>query len=549
MSRPLGRRLARAWAELTGAPRAAPNRVRAIFTGVMGGRLNADWSPSILPGDEEVRISALELRKRGRDLVKNNAYVARHVELRRDNLVGARGPKLQAMVRDASGDLDVDRNDAIEAAWERYFRGAVTIDGRMNGAEFLKLQVESRISDGESFIRKWRGFARNPFGLGLEQIDADQVDEKFHQFLAPGRPEIRSGIEYGAFGEPTGYHVWEGPYVNAHVYRERKRIDARDIIHYFRQKRAGVGRGYTPLAPVMQALRHFDGFEDAAVMHARAAACQMAAIVKKGGDDEFGDGSGTGEPPMDESGGVPASAPPIAPRTMEAIPAVLQELEVGETLQSFTPNHPNANHADFGRTIGRKLASGLSESYIALMSDPEAANFSAARFDQLIARSIWESEQEELFWQVLDDWYREWLNSALLTDQLKLGTIEADQVIAHEWRGRRWGQVQPVEEREAQILGISAGLASRTQFITEGGREPWDVFTELEEERQAAEEKGIDITARPTVASSKPDDKKPDDEEKKPNAKPNGNGKTNGKASERGGRMAALLSRGHQGRR
>lgn len=500
-------RVGRAWDAFRAAPRPrGTTSRRAIFTGAAGGRLNADWSPSILPGDEEVRLSARELRKRGRDLIKNNAYIARHVELRRNNLIGPFGPRLQAMLRDAKGNLDENRNDAIEEAWQRYVRGPVTIDGQLNLVEYMKLMVETRISDGESFTRKWRGFKANPFGIGLEQIDVDQVDETYNQFLAPGRPEIRSGVELGSFGQPLAYHVWEGPYASAQVYRRRIRLDARDVIHVFRRKRAGQTRGYTPLAPVMQTVRHFDGYEDAAVMHARAGACQMAAIVKKKGGDPFGDGEGASPPPLDDTGAVPASTPRAESRTMEAMPAVLQELEEGEELQSFNPSQPHANHEPFSKAMGRKMASGLNESYVALMSDPGEANFSAARIDQLFAREVYESEQEEFFFLFLDNLYADWLQSALLTGQLNLGSIDASMSLAHEWRGRRWQHVQPEEERKAQLLGIGGGLASRTEYITAGGREPKEVWKELAQEEAEAERLGIDISAKPEPAESKSDE-------------------------------------------
>ena len=62
--------------------------------------------------------------------------------------------------------------------------------------------------DGEAFVRLWRGFEGNPYGLALQAIDADLIDETFNRPRRGSENEIRMGVEIDAIGRPVGYWIW-----------------------------------------------------------------------------------------------------------------------------------------------------------------------------------------------------------------------------------------------------------------------------------------------------------------------------------------------------
>ena len=62
------------------------------------------------------------------------------------------------------------------------------------------------------------------------------------------------------------------------------------------------------------------------------------------------------------------------------------------------------------------------------------------------------------------------------------------------FRGRRWAWIDPNSEMKATELALAMKLMSRTQAIEDLGRDPEDVWSEVEREEQMMESMGIDST-------------------------------------------------------
>src|SRR5437763_365242 len=110
-------RLRRAWSALAGrdpipmhlstsaAPALAGRRRRLehlslnYFRGAERSRLTGDWNVTLGSPDQELYLSNRELRARARDLSRNNSYVGRYLELRRNNIIGPTGFKHIPQVR------------------------------------------------------------------------------------------------------------------------------------------------------------------------------------------------------------------------------------------------------------------------------------------------------------------------------------------------------------------------------------------------------------------------------------------------------------------
>src|SRR6185503_15012537 len=124
----------------------------------------------------------------------------------------------------------------------------------------------------------------------------------------------------------------------------------------YRVRRANQSRGISELAPVEVVLQMVDGFEEAAVMHARAAACQMFALVKKSSNNPFDvGGAPSGEAGSESTGGSSTDVKP-GDQLLEATPAGAMRLPEGWEIQSFEPNHPNADHPEVIRSFIRKIS-------------------------------------------------------------------------------------------------------------------------------------------------------------------------------------------------
>ena len=81
-----------------------------------------------------------------------------------------------------------------------------------------------------------------------------------------------------------------------------------------------------------------------------------------------------------------------------------------------------------------------------------------------------------------------------------LDSRDPSRFLEGKWEARGWQWVDPLKDVQASILGIGAGLTSRTACIAEGGGDAEDVFEELAEENKMAEEFDLDFT----LATAKP---------------------------------------------
>jgi len=474
-------RLGAAWGLVTGKR----NIAEAVFgpasnayKGAGMNRLLSDWIVSFLHIDDEIRGSARLLRLRARDLGRNNAYVKQFLVTTAVNVLGPHGIRLQAQVENNNGSLARDVNDRIEAAWDKWSLRP-TRDGKLSRVRFEHLLLKAVARDGEVFVRMHRSFAGNEFRFALEAIDADMIDLNYT--LAPGRgPEVRLGVEVNADGAPTAYYMWDRPERAAGVApRTRIRIPADEIIHLYDPDRANQTRGVTWLTSIMFPLRQLQGYTEAELVAARIAAAKMGFFSRKTGEG--------GPTPDGEDVDTSSLQMEVNPGTFEILPD-------GYGLETWSPDHPNAAFPAFLKANLREIATGMSMSYNALANDLEGVNYSSLRSGMLVEREFWRSVQT--FWidAFLTPVYAEWLNMALLSGALKLGTRDFRKFLAVKWVPRGWAWVDPLKDVQASVAAIQAGLTSRTQVLAEQGMDFETVLAELEAEDKLADQYDVDIS-------------------------------------------------------
>lgn len=474
--RPFMKRLGRAWEELLGSGGGS-----SIYKGAESSRLTADWNPTLLAPDEETRWTAMRMRARGRDLARNNAYVRQYLNLLAVNVIGARGMTHEAMVRNNDGRLNQLFNERLEDGWDEYSQ-RVTLDGRLSRVALEQQSIQGVARDGEVLIRIWRGgpddFPGNRFGLALEAIDPDLLDERYIRAASSGNNEIRMGVEVDSRGRPVAYHVWDKPWgiAGSSAARKRLRIPADDIIHLYTQERPNQTRGITWFSPIMLPVRMLGGYTEAELVAARISASKMGWFMPKEGEGGFS--------PDDNTKSI----------DLEANPGGLDFGPAGHTFEAWDPTHPNTAFGDFVKSALREVATGLGIDYNTLANDLENVNYSSMRSGLLISRDVWRMKQQ--WW--IDTFerrvYIEWLNMALLNGALKLDARDARKFSAVRFTPRGWPWVDPLKDVQAGLLAISAGLASRTQLMGEQGVDLEDTLEDLADENDLAEQFGIDIS-------------------------------------------------------
>jgi len=469
------------------------------YKGAEVSRLNQDWIIAPISTNAAIRQSGRMLRTRARDLARNNSYIKQFLALLAMNVIGPKGMRLQAQVRNNDKSLATSLNNKIEAAWlEWSLRPTVTMQGSLK--KFARMIIKCVAKDGEAFIRMVLGYAGNRFMFGLQQIDPTQIDYDLNRKASPGHNEIRLGVEVDGWGAAVAYHIATQDINDSTMHKRVERIPADKIIHLYDPEDANQTRGVSWLNCVMLPIKMLEGYAEAELVASRTAAAKMGWLEPKG-EDAY-------EPPEEGDDKQPIE--------FEASPGTVEMLPAGLEFKEWSSDHPTTAFSEFMKGQLRTVASGLHTSYNALASDLENVNFSSLRSGLLIERDVWKTIQD---WMA-DDFYTviywRWLEAALLSGALVLDSRDFRKFLAVKWLPRGWAWVDPLKDTQANILGVGNGLATRTELLAERGTDLETVLNTLAEEQKLAKDLDVNISAgaaKPAAASASPDKETGKDDE------------------------------------
>ncbi len=495
-----------------------PPQQRSVpFMGAQISRLTASlpgYSNSI---NADLDGSLVILRARARNLCANHEYGRRFLSMVATNVVGAYGPTLQVRATNVSrgngaGTLDKPANAAIEMHWRKWGK-VCDISRRMSLPQLLRVAIKSVARDGEVLIRKVR--QRNlPYGLALQLHEADRLDESINRALENGNI-IRQGVEIDSNMRVVAYYVrvnHPGDIYN-NPKNKTERVPAADMFHLFLPERAEQVRGYSWMHAVLQRAQMLQGYEEAALVAARVGAAKMGVFTTSAD----GDGNPlTDVATEDASGGLQMSA--------EAGEFIDLRGHPGTELQSWNPEYPRGEFANFVQQCLRGIAAGLDVDYATLANDLTSVNYSSIRAGTIETREMWILLQEWLADGFLLPLYREWLAAAL-----PLGAITFDSgsrlpaerldkfADAGIFIGRRWPWVDPLKDAQASKELIATGLASRTEIAASQGRDFVDIVDELAAEAALLKAAGLSVTGEappPPAPPAEPDDDEAEQEDR-----------------------------------
>ena len=459
------------------------------YSAASRGRLFADFTGSNRSADSEIRWALNELRNRSRDLERNNEYFRRYLQLLRTNVVGENGFRLQVRARDASRNIDVLGNQIIEDAWAEFGRlGGCTVDGRMSLIDVQNHIIAATARDGEVFLRIVKGkFLRH--GIALQIIEPDLVDEQMNERYRNGN-DVRMGVELDQYRRPIAYHVLlnhpgDYDYTTLASGTKRVRIPASEIMHVFRQERAGQTRGVPWSTAAISALKMLHGYREAELVAARTAASKMGFFTSPAGDgfmaDAYEGEGGTGAP------------------IYNAEPGTFHQLPAGVDFKPFDPAHPTSAYADFEKSVLRGIAGGLGVSYTSLANDLEGTSYSSIRQGALEERDFYRTLQKFMVEHFLDPLYRVWLDHIIQFGYTSITGVGKYEKFSREFlfrpRGFQW--VDPLKEINAAVVGLQNGILSHSDIAATYGRDAEDTFAAIEQDKKLAEQYGLKMAYEP----------------------------------------------------
>jgi len=459
-------------------------RRRRSYAGARGGRLFSDFIASSNSADTEMRFNLEVLRNRSREMVRDNEFAKRYMNLLKTNVVGEQGFQLQLKARNSDGTLDAAGNTIIENAFKQWGRlGNPTADGRMSWLDCQKFVMESMARDGEVFVKKLRGNKYHN-GFGVQFLEADLIDEKKNETLPNGN-EIRMGIEMDKAHRPVAYHVLTVHPGDRYYYSSQSqkhvRVPADEMMHIYMPIRTHQARGEPFMASAMSAMKHLQAYREAEVIAARIAASKMGILTSPGGEEYVGDDVHDDYMPV-----------------IDVEPGSFHQLPAGYGMEMFDPKHPTTGFGEFESAMLRGVASGLNVSYAALSSDLSSVNYSSIRQGALDERDGYRSLQMFMIQHFVEPVFREWLSSAMDFGAIPIPTTKFEKFIDNtHFRGRGWNWVDPLKEMNAAVVGLNNGILSMQDVAAHYGRDAEETFNQISRDKELAQQFGLKMAFEP----------------------------------------------------
>lgn len=486
----------------TGAPRHKSVGIRFLDTGKTG-RLESTWTTTPSTADAIIYRDGKITIARARDAAETNDHARRFLAMVRENVAGPTGFSYKAIPTDinAAGDEipDVLAGDAIDRAWKTFCeKDNFDTAGILSRAEFERLWAMSLAKDGEAFAMFVYGPDAGPYGFAIQMLDP--IFFRFdHNEDLPNGNKIRSGIERSKGGRAIAYHFFEYETLfggaTARAAGQARRIPAEFIVHDFLPEMVGQRRGLSWMRTALARMRHLKGYEDSAVVNARAGAAKMGFFKDPEADPEDNE-----DLPMD------------------AEPGVFENIGNREFIQ-YKPDYPVGEFDMFVKSCLRSISSGLLVSYNTLANDLSGVNFSSIRQGVLDERDVWKGLQAGRISGPCLRIYKAWIEYALLAGKitlpsgLKLPASKVEKFSRVTISGRRWTWVDPLKEIAAYERAVALGIKSRRDIIRENSdADAFRVWDELGEEKKEMEKRGIYTPPAGSAA---------------PSGSPNGNGTAN----------------------
>ena len=513
------------------------------YEGAITDSYNVGFRSTYGSSDAEIMSSLYQVRGRARTIAKDTPHgknIVRNVE---NNVVGHRGFRLKMRLgkKAKSGNKDkftpeTDLNEEIERLYKLAGKPEnFTVRRNMSRMAAFRIMEASAFRDGFIMLRHHRGFIYNDFSYAVELLEGDRLQDSYMgraditgnpiRFSIELHPIYKFPVAFWILSRHPGDPFGSYPSESSNVWRER--IDADEIILYNNlADRAEQTIGFPELDSGIQHMFRDAQYEKAMTLAAIASCCKPFWIEKlfptgMNFDAElFNDfvtnasarvAAQMGETDAGLGSGAAARQQGIGARTSTEVPAGTKVMEWGEKLQQIDPKFPIEAASGFKRDNLHAVAASVGQSYQQVSGDFQNLGFSASRASQLPQQDNYKVRQEHFKDMVVIPEFRERIRAAIMAGMLKAPMSRLDEIVecAH-FQGVRWPFVNPLQDVQATILQLEAGLVSRQQVQNEleDGVSIEDLYRMIEEDKECQEEHGLDLDSedvtKPTVKQGLP---------------------------------------------
>jgi len=437
-------------------------RMRAGFNAARDTRENQNlWAGADnLSANESTSPEArAKMRSRARFECENNGYADGIVTTYADDVVGI-GPTLQMKLGDSK------LNTIVEQAWADW-ADATDFNGK------LHLLFTGQVRDGDGIaLMVTNPRVQHSVLLDLMPIEPEHVASS--PFTAPA-PNEYDGIVYDEFRNPVKYIVAyeQAGSVNAMAARiEYRPIDASQVIHMFRARRACQSRGASEIAPGLSMFAKLRRFTEAVIGAAETAA-DFAGVIQTR---------------------LPASGEAKKIQMLDAIELesrALLTLPDGWELGQVDAKQPTTTYGDFKGQVLNEAARPLSMPFNVAACNSSSYNYASGRLDHQKYDKRVAVRRERIRLQCLDRVLHAFLQELARVDPRVPRSILDSMHVPHEWYWPGGEHVDPTKEATAQDVKLKNGSTSLARECARDGIDWEDHLDQIEREEKGRLARGL----------------------------------------------------------
>lgn len=434
-----------------------------LYEGAASGRRTQGWNALSTSQNAENQASLGKLRDRARDLVRNQPFASRGLQVIVSNTIGY---GIRAQIKSASG----RGLEPLKQAWKQWAETTqCDYDNRLDYYGIQSLVMRTVAESGECLIvRKRVSSGQQIIPFKLQILEPDYID------TLRDDQETTQGIKFDDSGKRVGYWLWNNhPGDTSGFFKQRSfqssLVSADDILHVFRVDRPGQMRGPSWYSNSIGVLHELDEYMDASLMKQKVAA-SFAAFVQ----DIESTTDIVNNPPLSE----------------KLEPGIIEILPPGKTVTFANP--PTVSEFDpFTRAILRQISSGLGITYESLSGDYSQVNFSSGRMGWIEFQRNIDSWRWNMFVPQVCDPISRWFFEGAELRGIKLNGA----YMVHTPPSREL--IDPTSEINSSISAIRAGIKTLPEAIREMGFDPETHLQEIADSNKLLDSLGLILDTDP----------------------------------------------------
>ena len=431
---------------------------------------NNQWRPVMsnqTSGDGAMHLAGARLRQIARQLDENHDLVVGVFDDILNNAIGT-GLKVAPRVKDSQGVLLDDFNQAVVELWDDW-ADSPEVTASLGFEQLERLAVRSYLRDGEVFVLPVRDATfryRTRVPLALQFLEADFLPFDYDDREA----NILHGVQADQWDAPAAYYFYRShpgsPFSRWNQSMDIRRVPAEDVLHLKFSRRLHQRRGVPLIHAVINRLRDVKDYEESERIAAKVAA-DLTAFIQR-----------------NEASAMPTAANDAKNRPFQLSAGSIFSLQPGETVGTVKSDRPNTGLQDFRNAMLRAVAAGTGTRFSSVSKDYNGT-YSAQRQELVEGTIAYRQHTTHLCRRFYKPVYRAFLEQALISRQLQVPrTARRETLFRVDFRPPALPWIDPEKEAAAWQTLVENNLESRAEIIRQRGRDPAQVFAEMERESE-----------------------------------------------------------------